>query len=211
MSTDVLSFAHTSPTEQAHSEEEENFTKDNIGAEAEYIDDNEEWDEQDHDEDAPGETDPEAAAEDRCQIDATRPTPTVEPEAADVINPLLFVKGKTAHPDESTAPLRKRSFSEVEVEPEDDLKHCASFLDNIYYCFTDMCSSSEFEEASPRLAVLHQGYSSMADNRCVLFSTALFRLARLSLLITDDIQHDGVFQDHCLDNAAFSIGKGQAK
>jgi len=143
------------PIEQAHSEEEENFIKDNIGAEAEYIDGNEEWDEPDHDEDAPeGETDPEAAAEDRDQTDATRPAPTVEPEAANAINPLLFVKGKTAHPDESTAPLRKRSFSEVEVEPEDDLKLCTSFLDNICY-FTDICSSSEFEEASPHLAALH--------------------------------------------------------
>lgn len=130
----MLSFAYTSPVEQAHSEEEENFTKDNTGAEAEYIDDNEEWDEQDHDEDAPeGEIDPEAAAEDQGQADATTPAPKVEPEEADAIDPLLFVKGKSAHHDESTVPVRKRSFSEVEVEPEDDLKLCTSFLDNIHY------------------------------------------------------------------------------
>lgn len=127
--------AHTSPIERAHSEEEQNFTKDNTGAEAEYIDD-EEWDEQDHDKDAlERETDPEAAAQDQGQTDATTPAPRVEPEGADAIDPLVFVKGKTAHHDESTAPVRKRSFSEVEVEPEDDLKLCTSFLNNIHYFY----------------------------------------------------------------------------
>jgi hypothetical protein len=129
----VPPFAHTSPIDQGHSEEEENFTKDNTGAEAEYIDENEEWDEPDHDEDAPeGEPDREAAAEDQGQTDTTMPAPRVEPEKADGIDPLLFVKGKIVHHDETTAPVRKRSFSEVEVEPEDDSKFCTSFLDNIH-------------------------------------------------------------------------------
>jgi hypothetical protein len=126
----VPTFAYTFTIDQAHSEEEENFTKDNTGAEAEYIDENEEWDEQDHDKDAPeGEPDQEAAAEDQDQTDATAP---VESEKADGMDPRLFVKGTIVHHDESTAPVRKRSFSEVEGEPEDDLKLCTSFLVNIY-------------------------------------------------------------------------------
>ena len=84
---------------------------------AEYVDDENEWDDLGYNPEP-------ATVEDNPSI--SEPSSTTQPEK----NLLPERKASNGHwtgtPDVMSPPQRKRSFSEVEAEPDDNLSHCKS-------------------------------------------------------------------------------------